>query len=50
MKLHHNKEWLQEQLAAGKTPKDLANEINVSYKLIELYLRKFGLTFTSQKA
>ena len=50
MKLHHNKEWLQEQLAAGKTSKDLANEINVSYKLIERHLLEFGLPFTSQKA
>jgi len=49
LKKHHNKAWLQEGLAAGKTSKDLANEINVSYKLIELYLRQFDLPFTSQK-
>jgi len=49
LKKHHNKAWLQEGLAAGKTSKDLANEINVSYKLIELYLQQFDLPFTSQK-
>jgi hypothetical protein len=49
LKKHHNKVWLQEQLAAQKTPKDIAKEINVSYKLIELYLRQFDLPFISQK-
>jgi hypothetical protein len=49
LKKHHNKVWLQEQLAAEKTSKDIAKDINVSYKLIELYLRQFDLPFTSQK-
>ena len=49
LKKHHNKEWLQEQLDAEKTSRDIAKEINVSYKLIELYLRQFNLDFTSQK-
>ena len=49
LKKHHNKTWLQEQLDAEKTSRDIAKEINVSYKLIELYLRQFDIDFTSQE-
>jgi len=49
LKKHHNKAWLQEQLDAEKTSRDIAKEINVSYKLIELYLRQFDIDFTSQE-
>tara|TARA_B110000977_G_scaffold16276_1_gene19979 strand:- start:122 stop:301 length:180 start_codon:yes stop_codon:yes gene_type:complete len=49
LKKHQNKTWLEEGLAAGKTSKDLSNEVNVSYKLIERHLLEFGIPFTSQK-
>jgi DNA-binding NarL/FixJ family response regulator len=43
MKKYHDPQWLNEQIALGKTSKDISKELNVSYKLIEIYLRKFGI-------
>ena len=48
-KSHQNKEWLQQQIDLGKTSKEIANELNISYKLVEIYLRKFEIPFTSQQ-
>lgn len=47
-KLHDSKEYLAEQIAAGKTPREIANEHRVSYKLVEINLTKYGIPFTSQ--
>jgi hypothetical protein len=44
-KLHQNKEWLQSQIDSGKSSKIIANENNLSYKLVESYLQKFDIPF-----
>ena len=49
MKQHHHKEYLDTKIKEGYTSKDIAKENRVSYKLIELYLRKYGIAFTSQQ-
>jgi hypothetical protein len=46
---HHDAAWLKQAIADGKRPKDIANELQVSYKLVELKLTEFGIPFTSQK-
>jgi len=43
MKKYHDQEWLTQQIESGKSSKDIGNGLNVSYKLIEIYLRKFGI-------
>jgi hypothetical protein len=43
MKNHQNQEWLQQQIDLGKTSRDIAKENRLSYKLIEIYLRKYGI-------
>lgn len=48
-KLHQNEEFLRKTIELGSTPKEIAKELRVSYKLVELYLTKFGIPFTSQK-
>jgi len=48
-KIHQNKDWLAEQIAAGKTSKSIADEHKISYKLVELYLRKFNIKHTPRK-
>ena len=48
-KLHKNEEFLRvEILQRGRTSKDIAKRLRVSYKLVELYLRKYGIPFESQ--
>lgn len=46
MKNHQDETYLKEQIALGKTSKDIATENNVSYKLVEIYLSKFNIPFT----
>lgn len=48
MKPHQNKPFLEQKIAEGYTSKQIANECKVSYHLVELYLRKFDIPFTSQ--
>ena len=48
-KLHQQKDWLQSQVDLGKTSKKIADEHNLSYKLVELYLRKFNIPFKPRK-
>lgn len=49
-KFHQDKEFLRKYFAdPGVTSKDLAKELRVSYKLIELYLKKYNIPFKSQK-
>lgn len=49
-KLHQDKEFLRQFFSNGHmTSKDLAKELNVSYKLIEIYLAKYEIPFKSQK-
>jgi len=46
--LHKNKEYLQQKIDEGYTPKDISKELHVSYKLVEIYLRQFGVKYVSQ--
>lgn len=49
-KLHQDEEFLRRFFSNGDmTSKDLSQELNVSYKLIELYLEKYKIPFKSQK-
>lgn len=49
-KLHQDEDFLRKYFFDGlNTTKDLASELNVSYKLIELYLEKYNIPFKSQK-
>lgn len=42
-KLYQNKEYLQEQTRLGKSSKDISKDIGVSWRLVEIYLRKFDI-------
>jgi hypothetical protein len=44
-KNHQNKEWLQEQISLGKTAREISKENNISYKLVEIYLRQYNIPF-----
>ncbi len=48
-KLHQNKDWLAEQIASGLTSKQIGDKLNVSYKLVELYLRQFDIPHTPRE-
>lgn len=48
-KLHKNAEYLAAAVAAGKTSREIADENNISYKLVEIYLSDYGISFVSQK-
>lgn len=50
MKRHQDETYLKEQIALGKTSKDIADEDNISYKLVELYLKKYEIPFTPRHA
>jgi len=50
MKKHQDETYLREQIALGKTSKDIATENNVSYKLVEIYLAKHRIPFTPRHA
>jgi hypothetical protein len=45
-KKHQQKEWLEAEIQSGKTSKQIADENNLSYKLVEMYLRQHGIPFT----
>jgi DNA-binding CsgD family transcriptional regulator len=47
--MHKNKEYLQKKIEEGYTPKDISKELHVSYKLVEIYLKQFGIPFTPTK-
>jgi len=48
-KLHQDPEFLKKAMSDGLTSRDIANDLRVSYKLVELYLEKHQIPFTSQK-
>lgn len=50
MKNHQSETYLKEQIALGKNSKDIATENNISYKLVELYLKKYEIPFTPRYA
>jgi orotate phosphoribosyltransferase-like protein len=49
LKNHHDPRYLQKKIDEGFTSKDIANELRVSYKLVELYLVKYNIKHESQK-
>lgn len=48
-KLHQDQQYLQKKIEEGYSCKQIANELNISYKLVEIYLRKFEIPFSSQQ-
>lgn len=38
--------YLKNQIDLGKSTKEIADENNVSFKLVELYLTKYNIPFT----
>lgn len=48
-KLHTDKAYLESQIAKKLNSKEIAKELRVSYKLVEIYLDKFNIPFVSQK-
>ena len=48
-KLHQDKEYLSDQISSGLSSKDIGKNLRVSYKLVEIYLAKFGIPFVSSK-
>ena len=48
-KLHQNEEFLRKAIELGSTSKEIAKELHVSYKLVELYLRKYGIKHNSMQ-
>ena len=46
MKDHYNETWLRQQIESGKTSKKIADENHISYKLVEIYLKKYDIPFT----
>jgi transposase len=48
MKLHQEKNYLQTKMDEGYTSRDISKELNVSYKLVEIYLRKYNIKHVSQ--
>lgn len=49
MKDYHNEEFLQEQINLGKTSQDISKDIGVSWRLVEIYLRKFDIPHTPKE-
>jgi DNA-binding CsgD family transcriptional regulator len=45
---HTNEEFLRVQIERGYTSKDIGKRLRVSYRLVEIYLRKFGIPHVSQ--
>lgn len=45
MKNHQNEAYLREQIALNKSTKTIADENNVSFKLVELYLTKYNIPY-----
>ena len=48
MKKHQDENYLLTKINEGYTSKDIANDLNVSYHLVEIYLVKFGIPFESK--
>lgn len=44
---HKDKEWMANAIAEGKSSRAISKEIGISYKLVEMKLREFGIPFRS---
>lgn len=42
-KLYHSKKWLELRRKQGKTIAEIAKECDVSYQMIDIYLKKYGI-------
>jgi len=45
--LHQDENYLRNAMESGKTSRDISRELGVSYKLVEIYLEKYQIPFTS---
>ena len=45
--LHQDEAYLRQAMESGKTSRDISKELGVSYKLVEIYLEKYQIPFTS---
>lgn len=45
--LHQDEAYLRQAIESGKTSRDISKDLHVSYKLIEIYLEKYNIPFTS---
>ena len=45
--LHKDENYLRNAMESGKTSRDISRELGVSYKLVEIYLEKYQIPFTS---
>ena len=45
--LHRDESYLRKAIGSGKTSRDIGKELRVSYKLVEIYLEKYQIPFTS---
>ena len=45
--LHQDENYLRHAMESGKTSRDISKDLGVSYKLVEIYLEKFNIPFTS---
>ena len=45
--LHQDENYLRNAIESGKTSRDISKDLGVSYKLVEIYLEKFNIPFTS---
>jgi len=48
MKEHQNQNYLQQKIDEGFNSRDIGKELKVSYRLVEIYLRKFDIKHVSQ--
>jgi transposase len=42
-KLYHSRKWLEQQRRAGKTIAEIAKQCDVSYQMIDVYLKKWNI-------
>lgn len=46
MKLHQDETYLRQATEEGKNSREIARDLGVSWKLVEIYLRKHGIAHT----
>lgn len=47
---HKDKQWMENAVAEGKSSRTIAKELHISYKLVEMKLKEFGIPFTPYKS
>jgi hypothetical protein len=46
MKEHNNPDYLRQEVENGESSRSIAKNLGVSWKLVEIYLRKFNIKHT----